>query len=92
MRGTGGPIRQCAGCRVRRPKGELLRFVRTPEGAVEPDAAQRAPGRGAYTCPDPACLDRALRKGGLSRVLRVDIPAASAQRLRRVVGIGRGVS
>ena len=67
-----GPIRRCAACRRRRPKAELLRFVRRndPAEGVVFDPGQRHPGRGGYCCPDPACLDRALRRGGLARTLR----------------------
>ncbi|WP_083804390.1 YlxR family protein [Oceanithermus profundus] len=47
----------CASCRRRRPKRELLRVVRTPAGwRVDPTG--KAPGRGAYVCPDePACRE-----------------------------------
>ena len=71
-----GPIRRCAACRRRRPKAELLRFVRRTDpageaaGGVVFDPGQRHPGRGGYCCPDPACLDRAVRRGGLGRTLR----------------------
>lgn len=40
------------------------------------------PGRGAYTCRNPACLERALRRGGLARTLRVTVSPAEAERLR----------
>ena len=66
---------------MRRPKGELLRFARGVDGAVVFDAAQRAPGRGGYSCPEPACLDRALRRGGLGRTVRAVIDPEAATRL-----------
>jgi predicted RNA-binding protein YlxR (DUF448 family) len=45
-------------------------------GAVVPDPGARLPGRGAYLCPDPACGERALRRGALQRAFRraVTIP------------------
>ena len=84
------PHRRCAACRQRRPKGELLRFVRTPGGGppggggvhVEVDGPQRAPGRGAYTCLDETCVERGLQRGGLARTLRVPIGQDEAQALR----------
>lgn len=33
------------------PKRELTRVVRSPEGQVSLDARGKAPGRGAYVCP-----------------------------------------
>ena len=53
------PMRQCMGCRERKPKRELIRVVRSPEGAVSLDFQGKAPGRGAYLCPDPNCLKKA---------------------------------
>lgn len=45
------PMRQCLGCREMKPKRELTRVVRSPEGQVSLDARGKAPGRGAYVCP-----------------------------------------
>jgi predicted RNA-binding protein YlxR (DUF448 family) len=39
------------------------------------DPTGRAPGRGAYVCPEPACREAALKKGALRRALGVPIPA-----------------
>lgn len=70
------PTRTCTGCRKRRPKHELLRFVASGESA-EPDPLQRRGGRGVYLCPSAACLDRAARKGGLARGLRRRVALAT---------------
>ncbi|QIA26968.1 YlxR family protein [Thermaerobacter sp. PB12/4term] len=77
------PQRTCIGCRAVRPKRELLRVVRTPEGEVAFDPTGRRAGRGAYLCPDPACLDRALRARELGRALKTDLDAATVEALRR---------
>ncbi|HVH63015.1 MAG TPA: YlxR family protein, partial [Candidatus Dormibacteraeota bacterium] len=42
------PVRTCVACRQEAGKGQLVRFVRSPQGAVALDASGRAPGRGAY--------------------------------------------
>ncbi|MFS8640208.1 MAG: YlxR family protein, partial [Symbiobacteriaceae bacterium] len=52
------PQRTCIGCRAVRPKRELLRIVRTPEGEILFDPSGRRAGRGAYLCPSASCLDR----------------------------------
>ena len=70
------PLRQCLGCREMKPKKELLRVVRSPEGAVSLDLRGKASGRGAYVCPDAACLKRAIKSRALARAFDTDIPQA----------------
>ena len=69
------PMRQCVGCREMKPKKELIRVVRSPEGAVSLDFKGKLPGRGAYVCPDPACLARARKSRGLERAFDAALPA-----------------
>lgn len=69
------PMRQCMGCREMKPKKELVRVVRSPEGGVALDFKGKAPGRGAYICPDLQCLKKARKSGSVGRVLEVEIPA-----------------
>ena len=68
-------MRQCMGCREMKPKKELIRVVRSPEGSVSLDFKGKAPGRGAYLCPDLQCLKKARKSGSIGRVLEVEIPA-----------------
>ena len=68
------PQRQCLGCREMKPKAELVRVVRSPEGAVSVDLRGKAPGRGAYVCRSADCLKKALRSKALGRALGVEIP------------------
>lgn len=68
------PMRQCLGCREMKPKRELLRVVRSPEGAVTLDLRGKASGRGAYVCPNPECLKRAVKTKALSRAFETEIP------------------
>ena len=68
------PMRMCAGCRVRAPKKELIRVVRTPDGKLLLDARDKAPGRGAYICRKAECLRKARRSRALERVLNISIP------------------
>ena len=63
-----GPIRTCLGCRTPRPKHELVRLVRRADGRVVVDAS--GPGRGAYVCPEPGCVERALKGGRLAHAFR----------------------
>lgn len=68
------PQRQCVGCREMRDKKALLRVVRSPEGAVSLDFTGKKPGRGAYVCPDPACLKKARKTRALERAFETAIP------------------
>ena len=68
------PMRQCVGCREMKPKKELIRAVKSPEGHISLDFRGKAPGRGAYVCPDPACLKRAIKSKALERAFETQIP------------------
>lgn len=68
------PMRQCLGCREMKPKRELIRVVRSPEGQVCIDCKGKANGRGAYLCPNPDCLKKAIKTKALARALEVEIP------------------
>ncbi len=68
------PMRQCVGCREMKPKKELIRVVKSPEGTISLDFRGKAPGRGAYVCPDPACLKRAMKSKALERGFETTIP------------------
>ena len=65
------PMRMCVGCREMKPKKELLRVVRSPEGQVSLDETGKKPGRGAYCSYNAECLRRALKQGQLDRQLEV---------------------
>ena len=69
------PMRQCVGCREMKPKKELIRVVKSPEGQVSLDFRGKLPGRGAYVCPDPACLAKARKSKALERAFETAIPA-----------------
>ena len=77
------PQRQCMGCRERKAKRELIRVVRGTDGTVHLDFGGKAPGRGAYLCPDPECLRKAQRSKALERSLEVPIPQEVYDRLAR---------
>ena len=68
------PMRMCVGCREMKPKRELTRVVKPAEGDAHIDLKGKAPGRGAYVCPDPACLRRAQKSGALSRAFGTPVP------------------
>lgn len=68
------PLRRCSGCRESKPKKELVRVVRAPDGTVSLDLKGKKPGRGAYVCPSAACLLKARKAKRFERALEVAIP------------------
>jgi predicted RNA-binding protein YlxR (DUF448 family) len=57
-----------------KPKRELVRAVRSPEGVVTLDFTGKSPGRGAYICSSAECLKRAVKSKALPRAFGVEIP------------------
>jgi predicted RNA-binding protein YlxR (DUF448 family) len=76
------PMRQCAACGAIRPKRELTRIVRTPDGEVRLDPTGRANGRGAYVCDGEACRERAARGDRLASRLGATVPDGVREALR----------
>ena len=68
------PERQCLGCNAHKPKRELLRVVKTPEGEILLDFTGKKSGRGAYICRDVKCLRRARKSRRIENSLQVSIP------------------
>ena len=77
------PQRQCMGCRERKAKREMIRVVRGTDGTVSLDFGGKMNGRGAYICPDPECLKKAIRAKSLERSLEVAIPQQVIDRLQK---------
>lgn len=76
------PMRQCLGCREMKPKRELVRIVRSPEGTLSVDFRGKAPGRGAYVCHSVDCLCKAIRSKALERSLQTAVPPELTEQLR----------
>lgn len=70
------PERRCLGCNEHKPKAELLRVVRTPEGEIALDFKGKMNGRGAYICKDLGCLKKARKAKRIDRSLECEIPEA----------------
>lgn len=84
------PLRQCLGCREMKPKGELIRVVRAPDGAISLDFRGKKPGRGAYLCPDPECLARARKGRALERAFSAQIDPGVYAALEEQMKAGDG--
>jgi predicted RNA-binding protein YlxR (DUF448 family) len=81
MRRKHVPQRTCVACRQVRPKKELIRIVRSPEGDIEVDETGKKSGRGAYLCRNKACWEIALAKSKLEYALETEIRVEEKDRL-----------
>ena len=64
-----------------KPKKELIRVVKSPEGTISLDPVGKAPGRGAYVCPDGNCLKRSRKSRALERVFGAPVSEALVDQL-----------
>lgn len=76
------PQRTCVGCREVKPKREMVRIVRTPEGKIVVDERGKLNGRGAYICNKRTCWEAVLTGSQLNRALNVEIGETEEQVLR----------
>lgn len=79
------PIRQCVGCREKRPKRELIRIVKSPEGNISVDFSGKANGRGAYLCCSRDCLKKAMKSRTLEHAFEASISQEVFDRLSREI-------
>ena len=66
-----------------KPKAELLRVVRTPEGEICLDFHGQMNGRGAYICRSLDCLKKARKSRRIERNLTCEIPEAVYDRMEK---------
>jgi len=76
------PVRSCVGCGARAPQDGMIR-VTWRDGALQPDTAKRAAGRGGYLHRTPACWDAFVVRRGSVRSLRTAVPRAAREALVR---------
>jgi predicted RNA-binding protein YlxR (DUF448 family) len=55
-------------------KRELVRVVHTPDERFVLDPNGKMAGRGAYVCPDPACVASAVKRKSFDRAFRQPVP------------------
>ncbi|MBO5587219.1 MAG: YlxR family protein [Acidaminococcaceae bacterium] len=75
------PQRKCVGCGEMKPKKELIRVVRSPEGEISLDLTGKKAGRGAYVCPDKECISKAYKGHRLEKALEKQVNESVYKRL-----------
>lgn len=68
------PMRKCLGCNEMKPKKELIRAVKSPDGEISLDLTGKKSGRGAYICKSEECFKKARKAKRLERALDTAIP------------------
>lgn len=77
------PLRMCLGCQEMKPKKELIRVVRTPEGTVELDVTGKRNGRGAYICQQVDCFKAAVKGKRFQKALEIELSPQVIEELER---------
>ena len=79
------PMRSCVGCSESKPKKELIRIVRSPEGEISLDPIGKKAGRGAYICHDVECLRKARKGRKLERSFSCEVSAEVYEALEKAL-------
>ncbi|MBE6727202.1 MAG: YlxR family protein [Ruminococcaceae bacterium] len=77
------PMRMCTACREMKPKAQLIRIVKTPEGEIKPDVTGKLNGRGAYICKDKQCFERAKKSNALAKAFSMQVLPEVYERLSK---------
>lgn len=67
------PMRKCVATQEMKPKKELFRIVRTPEGEVVFDPTGKKSGRGTYLSKDKEAIERARKHNILAKHLNAEV-------------------
>jgi len=66
-----------------KPKSELIRAVKSPEGEISLDYTGKKPGRGAYVCRDINCFKRITKSNALSRAFKSQVSEYTMNELQK---------
>lgn len=77
------PERMCVACRQMKPKNELVRIVKTEQGAIV-DTSGKLNGRGVYICKCAECVEKAKKNKGFVKQNGFSIDEV-AEQLERII-------
>ena len=78
-------MRKCTGCGEQKPKKELVRVVKTPDGEILLDLTGKTSGRGAYICHSAECLKKARKSKRIDRTFEMTIPDAIYEQMEEEI-------
>ena len=67
------PMRMCIGCREMKPKQELMRVVKSPQGDISLDLTGKKNGRGAYVCKNIDCIKKSAKQKALAHTFGIPV-------------------
>ena len=79
------PERMCVACRSMKPKTELVRIVKTPDGNVCVDETGKTNGRGVYLCKSKQCLARAVKNKGFHKAYGFQLTDDIVSSLEKII-------
>lgn len=82
------PMRKCVGCNQSKPKKELIRIVKSPDGEISIDPTGKKSGRGAYICTDPECFKKMRKSKRLDKAFETAVPDAVYEEIERMLKDG----
>lgn len=82
------PMRMCLGCNEMKPKKELIRVVKSPEGEISLDFTGKKSGRGAYICRSVECFNKARKGRRLEKAFSCKIDAGVYDAMAEELGNG----
>ena len=80
------PLRKCTGCNEMKPKKELVRIVKSPEGEISVDLTGKKSGRGAYVCRSGECFDKARKAKRFEKAFETSIPESVYDDMAKQLG------
>ena len=80
------PMRMCLGCNEMKPKKELIRVVKSPEGEISLDFTGKKSGRGAYICRSVECFNKARKGRRLEKAFSCKIDAGVYDAMAEALG------
>lgn len=69
-----------------KPKRDLVRVVKSADGAIFLDLTGKANGRGAYICRSAECLKKAQKNKRIDRAFEIAIPDEIYNRMQEEIG------
>ena len=77
------PQRQCIGCHEMKNKKDLIRILKSENEGIIIDNTGKKNGRGAYICPNMACLDKAISTKALDRSFKMAVDKDVYEHLKK---------
>ena len=77
------PSRICVGCGEAKEKKEMLRIVKDGNEQLSLDVTGKKNGRGAYLCKNSECFEKAIKRKGLERSLKMRLPDEMLEQIKK---------